>query len=172
MAIGLYKIFGVGRYSSPANLKEIYCMNKNVVLEMRLVAAACILAIIISLIQFGLDVWGTTARGFRVIRKNATGDIIAVLLSVSIMVVCYMVVLEVQNSESKPGKEVKVTFSIAFYLVIGAGVNAVIAATLNLLQCNCEKRQSNSDHEMMMDLMYDDTPIDYDLPPMPPAYDQ
>ena len=52
-------------------------MNKNVVLEMRIVAAACILAIIISLIQFGLDVWGTTTRGFRVIRKNATGDIIA-----------------------------------------------------------------------------------------------
>ena len=52
-------------------------MNKTVVLEMRLIAASCILAIVISLIQFGLDVWGTTARGLRVIRKTATGDIIA-----------------------------------------------------------------------------------------------
>ena len=95
-----------------------------------------------------------------------------VLLSVTIMVVCYMVVLEVQNSESKPGKEVKVSLDIAFYLVIGAGVNSVIATTLNLLQCNCEKRQDTQDHEMMMDLIYDDIPVDYELPPMPPAYDQ
>ena len=55
-------------------------MNKNVQLEMQLIAASCILAIIISLTQFGLDVWGTTARGFRVIRKNATGNIIAGML--------------------------------------------------------------------------------------------
>lgn len=56
---------------------DMYCMNNNVVLEMRLIAAFSILGIIISLIQFGLDVWGTTAKGCRAIRKNATGDIIA-----------------------------------------------------------------------------------------------
>ena len=84
-----------------------------------------------------------------------------------------MVVSEIESTESKPGKEVKVSLDIAFYLVIGAGVNAVVATTLNLLQCNCEKKQTSSDHEMMMDLMYDDdvVPIDFDLPPMPPAYD-
>ena len=87
------------------------------------------------------------------------------------MVVCYMVVLEIENNESKPGKNVKVSLDIAFYLIIGAGVNAVVATTLNLLQCNCEKRQTNPDHEMMMELMYEDLPFDYDLPPMPPAYD-
>lgn len=42
-----------------------------------MIAAFCILGIITSLIQFGLDVWGTTARGCRVIRKNATGAIIS-----------------------------------------------------------------------------------------------
>lgn len=96
---------------------------------------------------------------------------IAVLLSVTIMVVCYMVVLEIESNESKPEKEVKVSLDIAFYLVIGAGVNAVVATTLNLLQCTCEKRPNDSDHEMMMELMYDDLSFENGLPPMPPAYD-
>lgn len=93
------------------------------------------------------------------------------LLAVTIMAICYMAVLEIENNESKPGMEVDVSLDIAFYLVIGAGVMAVVATTLNLLQCTCEKREVNSDHEMMMELMYDDLPFDNELPPMPPVYD-
>ena len=92
------------------------------------------------------------------------------------MIVCYLVVLEVENSGVKAGVKVKVSLSIAFYLIIGAGVNAVVATTLNLLQCTCEKRNRDAENEMAMELMYDDLPVDYDLPampppPMPPAYD-
>ncbi|XP_065071814.1 uncharacterized protein LOC135696370 [Rhopilema esculentum] len=150
---------------------DVFCMNKNVVFEMRLIASCCVLGMVFSLLQFTLDTWGTTARGWRVIRKNATGDILAVLLCVTIMVVCYMVVLEVENNEAKPGETIKVSLNIAFYLVVGAGVNAVIATTLNLLQCTCEKKDSDSDNELVMELMYDDLPVDLELPPMPPAYD-
>ena len=56
---------------------DVFCMNKNVVFEMRLIASCCVLGMVFSLLQFILDTWGTTARGWRVIRKNATGDILA-----------------------------------------------------------------------------------------------
>ena len=52
-------------------------MNKNVVFEMRLIAACCSLGIVFSIAQFALDTWGTTAKGCRSLRKNATGDILA-----------------------------------------------------------------------------------------------
>ncbi len=93
-----------------------------------------------------------------------------VLLAVVIMILCYLVVLEVENTERKSGYVVDVKLDIAFFLTVGAGVAAIIATTLNLLQCTCEKRRHDAD-ELGMELMYDDLPDDINLPPMPPAYD-
>eukprot|EP00794_Sanderia_malayensis_P005351 gene5351-6022_t len=167
--IGLYKIFGVGHHSDQ-ELEEKFCMNAKVLIEMKVIATCCALAIVCSLAQFSLDTWGVSARCCKTLRKNATGDILAVLFSVTIMILCYLVVVEVENTEFKAGHIVKVNLDIAFYLTVGAGVASVVATTLNLLQCTCEKTREECD-DLGMELMYDDMPDDISLPPMPPAYD-
>lgn len=169
--IGLYKMFGVGHHTEK-ELEDKYCMNNKVLLELKAIASCCILGIVCSLVQFSLDTWGVSGRACRVIRKNATGDILAVLLAVAIMLLCYFVVMEIENTEAKRNAtSIKVRLDIAFFLTVGAGIAAVIATTLNLLHCTCEKTSQSQD-EMAMQLMYDDDlPTDRDLPPMPPAYD-
>ncbi len=89
------------------------------------------------------------------------------------MVLCYLVVLEVENTEIKAGETVKVKLDIAFFLTVSSGVAGIVATTLNLLQCTCEKtRHASSMDDLDMELMYDDHAGDLDLPPMPPpAYD-
>ncbi|XP_057306771.1 transmembrane protein 127-like isoform X2 [Hydractinia symbiolongicarpus] len=65
---------------------------------------------------------------------------------------------------------------IAFYLVIGSGVAAVIATTLSLLQITCEKRQPRPRYgsDMQLQLICHNEAETFDnLPPVaPPAYQE
>ena len=85
------------------------------------------------------------------------------------MGLCYWITLDIENSESTPKKRVKAKLDIAFYLTVGSGAAAVIATTLNLLQCTCDRRNRNDEDDMSMELMYHELlATDTDLPPIPP----
>lgn len=88
------------------------------------------------------------------------------------------------NNEEKI--QVECRFAVAFYLVIGAGIAALIATTLSLMEITCERRRrhrrSRRRHlqgsDMQLQLICDGTEegsmtVFDDLPPVaPPVYQE
>lgn len=112
-----------------------------------------------------------------------------VLYTVCIMCLCYWITLDISKLTVKKSKSktdlinVECRFDIAFYLVVGAGVASLIAATLGLLQITCEgrrnyrrRRHQQEDSDMQLQLMFEHPevfqPSDIPMDTPPPVYQQ
>ncbi|XP_012558510.2 uncharacterized protein LOC100209854 [Hydra vulgaris] len=162
--LGLYIIFGSQSKHSDG------CWNVSIVEKLQICAGLSFLAIISSVLQFTLDLCGTSNRGLLFVWNNSLGNITSVLLSISIMCICYWISVDANNL-----KVTKVTcfLDIGFYLIAAAGIAAFIGCILNLLKITCEKIvfpvQSN-DNELQLQLIHDDNEIEEFPPVFPPVY--
>ena len=95
-----------------------------------------------------------------------------VFVAVAVMSLCYWITVDVSKLKLVGTVRVKCSLDVAFYMVIGAGIAAVTATTLSLLQITCEKkerRHRHRDSDMQLQLMYHQE-LD-DMPPFaPPVY--
>lgn len=96
--------------------------------------------------------------------------------------------LELNTTTNNKGKiQVECRFAVAFYLVIGAGIAALIATTLSLMEITCERQRRNrrssrrrnlQGSDMQLQLICDGTEessmtIFDALPPLaPPVYQE
>ena len=88
------------------------------------------------------------------------------------MGMCYWITQDVSQIHLSGSAKVHIRFDVAFYLVIGAGIGAVIATTLNLFQITCERREHHPvrrHDDMHLELMCADSSLDNidHLPPIP-----
>ena len=68
-------------------------------------------------------------------------------------------------------KEIKGKFDVSFYLVVAAGVCAVLATALSLVYCQRQPRpRTLSEEEMAMELMCSTSAADSNFEAPPPAY--
>lgn len=141
--IGLYTIFGM-------NVKHIKgkCITDDVIMKLRLCASLSLLGVISSMFQFALDVCGSNRMGLRCLRRNSIGNIFSVLFAVAILGLSYWITLDISklqlNTTGGGTIQVECQFAVAFYLVIGAGMAALIATTLSLMEITCERRRRHS----------------------------
>ncbi|XP_071947919.1 transmembrane protein 127-like [Antedon mediterranea] len=115
-----------------------YCITSQVVTIMRINISFIFLSIISSLIAFFLDTLGPMKHVIKTIRRHSVGNIVTVLLCVTICGFCYWVTTlmeKVLNSyKLAEGSKVSVSYDVGFYLVAGAGSLSVIISATNLLR--------------------------------------
>ncbi|XP_070540034.1 transmembrane protein 127-like [Ptychodera flava] len=133
--IGLYMFFNVGAESDPG---LSICVTDQAVELMRVIISFVFLGIALSLVAFVLDTFGPISRALKIIRRHAIGNILTVLLCVTVNGFCYWisVLIENQLEEHKrgSGSSVEVKFDVGFYLIAGAGGLSVIVVATNMLK--------------------------------------
>jgi len=182
--IGLYTIFGMN-----IRLIKGKCITDGVILKLRLCASFALLGVISSMFQFALDVCGSNRTGLKCLRRNSIGNILSVLYSVVILGLSYWITLDISQLELKTytGEIIPISckFAVAFYLVIGAGLAALIATTFSLMEITFERRRRQhrdrrilNGSDMQLELICDGTEessmtVFDDLPPVaPPMYQE
>jgi hypothetical protein len=105
-----------------------------------------------------------------------------VILGLSYWITLDISRLEVTVANTRETVQVTCSFAVAFYLVMGAGLAALIATTLNLMEITCERRVERNRRlrhdgsDMQLQLICDENEetsmnVFDDLPPVaPPVY--
>jgi len=166
--IGLYTIFGVDK----SQLKSA-CITPMIITKLRVCAALCFIAIITSMFQFSLDVCGANKKGLKCLRRNSAGNIVSVLLAIVVMLICYWITVDISQIRLQGNIIVTSRLDVAFYLIIGAGIAAIVATSLSLLQITCEKqerRQHSRGSDMQLQLIqnHEQESDLHQIPPIPP----
>ncbi|XP_043966903.1 transmembrane protein 127 [Gambusia affinis] len=172
--LGVADVLG---YIDPKLLDD-YCVNPQIILLLRVIAAFCFLGILCSLTAFLLDVFGPKHSALKVTRRYAFAHILTVLQCATVIGFCYWtseLILALQQQHKKyHGSLIYVTFAISFYLVAGAGGASILATAANLL-----RHYPTEEEEQALELlseMEDSSetfPADYDVANQfqpPPAY--
>lgn len=133
--VGVYQFLTPGLDKSP---DYELCLNDKVVVIMRSVISFIFMSIVASLFAFFLDVLGPMKTLLKLIRRHAIGNVVTVLLCVTINGFCYwsaMLMEEVLQEHIKaPGSRVVVSFEVGFYLIVASGALSVIISATNLLR--------------------------------------
>jgi len=147
--LGMYPIFGFRLQHIPKA-----CFTQGMLTKLQICFALCLLGIFSSMFQFTADVCDSTERriGLRCLRRNSVGNILSLFVIVAIMGLCYLITVD---ATALPGVGiVRSQLHIGFYLITGAGVAALVAVTLSLLNVTCEGRnrihQAQSDMQLML----------------------
>ncbi|XP_074641548.1 transmembrane protein 127-like isoform X1 [Tubulanus polymorphus] len=161
-SLGVFQFFHVGEFSSEGSQDSsvlIYnygshemrnCVTSRILVIMRSIIALTFLGIISSVLSFSLDLFGPSSPSLKIIRRNALGNILTVIICVVINGFTYWVtdLLEQLQIETKPhkGSKVEVTFDVSFYLIATAGAMSVIATA-----CNCLRRHPRDIEPHLLD---------------------
>lgn len=136
------------------------CITGEVVNLMRSVIVLIFAAISFTSAAFFLDSLGARSRPYKLMRRNALGNIISVLVCVVVNGLAYWVstLLRAQQSANKSmaGKKVDVSFDVSFYLVVAAGGLSVIATAANLLKQHPTEEEEQINRLVDCDEDYDD----------------
>ena len=96
-----------------------------------------------------------------------------VFIVVTIMGLCYWITVDITKLRGAK-TTVVCTLDVAFYLVAGAGISAIIAVTLSLLDITCERREHSRRHgsDMQLTLISEEPPVAVEEFPQiaPPGY--
>ncbi|XP_038046854.1 transmembrane protein 127-like [Patiria miniata] len=133
--IGAYQFLTPGIETSGAYR---YCFNTQVVAIMRAVIAFIFLSITSSLFAFFLDTLGPMKSSLKLLRRHAAGNIITVLLCLTMSGFCYwsasLMESEMDGHKLGPSSKVLVSFGVGYYLIVASGALSVIIAATNLLR--------------------------------------
>ncbi len=133
--IGAYQFLTPGIEKSTDYSK---CVNAQVVTIMRSVIAFIFLSITSSLFAFFLDTLGPMKVSLRFVRRHAIGNIIAVLMCLTMSGFCYWAASEIEKTLSAnkraDGSKVIVSFEVGYYLIVASGALSVIISATNLLR--------------------------------------
>ncbi|KAL5022757.1 hypothetical protein ScPMuIL_001912 [Solemya velum] len=176
------KIVTVYQYGQYSDDVMFNCVTHRSVVLMKLIIMLCFVAILCSLSQFLLDIFGPMKRSLKIVHRNGLCSIFTVVICVIINLLCYWFTVEVlplqKSTKDFRGSKVQITFDISFYLIAAAGSVGVLATATNCLRRYPVHNESHLSTDNLLD-DYDglDTviPVGQDVAPMsqlppPPAY--
>ena len=88
------------------------------------------------------------------------------------MGLCYWITVDISKLKGSKTSVVS-SLDVAFYLVAGAGISAIIAVTLNLLDITCERKERSRRHgsDMQLTLISEESLAANELSQLaPPVY--
>lgn len=126
-------------YSSAGDGRYLYnCVDSQTVTIIRAILFLSLSCILLTLVQFVLDLVGPKQRHLMLIRRNGLLNVIAVLLMVTICGMCYwaskLLVGYLHNHKRAKGSKIHVDFGMSYYILVGATVSNILASALNLLR--------------------------------------
>uniref|UniRef100_A0A8C5PFM2 Transmembrane protein 127 transmembrane region domain-containing protein n=1 Tax=Leptobrachium leishanense TaxID=445787 RepID=A0A8C5PFM2_9ANUR len=146
--------------SEDPELLTDYCMNKQTILLLRVIAGFCFLGIACSMTAFLLDVFGPKHPALKITRRYAFAHILTVLQCATVIGFCYW------------ASELILALQQHFYLVAGAGGASILATAANLLR-HYPTEEEEQALELLSEMEVDSYPNEYDvMNPFqpPPAY--
>lgn len=153
-----------------------FCMNRQTILLLRVIAGFCFLGIACSMTAFLLDVFGPKHPALKITRRYAFAHILTVLQCATVIGFCYwaseLILALQQQHKQYHGSQVYVTFAVSFYLVAGAGGASILATAANLLR-HYPTEEEEQALELLSEMEADSYPAEYDvMNPFqpPPAY--
>jgi len=192
----LYQFFDFGFFeaenvSNPTfhNAKVIYrsstgsigCLTPFIVNIFKIVLMLNLMAVVISLIGFLLDIIGTSSKTFYIIRTNGLLSIVTVLICSGIVGLTYYTTVLIEKENRLSYAEVTYEYDYGFFILSAAGVTALLATACCLFKKggNHSRRRTRSQHHrsrsrsrdahlMLVDNM--ESPPFTDLTEPPPPY--
>ncbi|XP_037590187.1 transmembrane protein 127-like [Cebus imitator] len=149
------------------DLLKGFCVNPQTVLLLRVILC-CLSA-------FLLDVFGPKHPALNITRRYAFAHILTVLQCATVIGFSYWaseLILAQQQQHKYHGSQVYVTFTVSFYLVVGAGGASILVTAANLL-CHYPTEEEEQTLELLSEMENEPYPAEYEVINQfqpPPAY--